>query len=317
MAKHILLIDGNSLMHASHSTTPLTVGGTQIQAAFGVLKSLRAISQRMTGDKQFLILWDGRAQFRLDLYPEYKGNRAAMTPEQEESKAAFKKQAPILEKALSMLGLRQMRSPLLEADDLAGYVVPRLVAAGHKVTMFSGDKDWLQLVGPGVSWDDPIRDRRVDVDNFFDFTGYFTTQAFLEGKALQGDSSDNIFGLDGLGEKGASLFLAKWKTVGRFLNEVDSGAHVPETRKSKAAKSLHPEQILASPEGRAIFKRNMKLMDWSQSRKPQSGEVVSKPAIVNVEGFETLCIHLSFQSILREFPQFLRAFNIQYNKETA
>jgi 5'-3' exonuclease len=316
-SKHILLIDGNSIMHANHNATPLSVGGMQVQAIFGVLRSLRALMQETPGQKELLCLWDGKAQFRMELFPEYKGNRAPMDAAQQASKDAFKRQGPFLEKALSMLNVRQMRSPLLEADDLAGHLIPRLVAAGYQITMVSGDRDWLQMVGPGVSWYDPIRNRRVDELNFLEFTGYFTTRAFLHGKALQGDGSDNIDGIAGLGEKGAALFLAQWKDVNEFFAAVDAGTHTPKARASKTATSLHPEQILASPEGRAVFERNVKLMDWSLSRKPAPGEIISTPASADVAGFELLCQRLAFRSILSEFVLFLRAFNIIHTKEIA
>jgi len=306
--KHILLVDGNSLMHANHHATALTVGGMQVQAIFGMLKSLRALMQQTPGEKELLVVWDGRAMFRMELLPEYKLNRVATDPAQQASKDAFKRQAPFVEKALSMLGIRQMRSPLLEADDLAGHLIPKLVACGYLITMVSGDKDWLQMVGPSVTWYDPIRNRRVDESNFLEFTGYFTPAGFVQGKALTGDNSDNISGVGGIGDKGAPLFIAEYGSVKEFLKRFDAG----EFKKLPAAR-----QRLASPEGRAVFERNLKLMDWSLSRRPEPGEVISTPAVVDVAGFETLCQRLAFASILREFTPFLSAFNITHTKEIA
>lgn len=310
MAKHIVIIDGNSLAHANHNTTPLTVGGMQVQAIFGFLRSLKLIHDKYPGDREVLILWDGKAQFRLDLHPDYKGNRKALDDEGLRRKEAFKKQTPFIEKAVELLGIRQMRSPVQEADDLAGHLVPRLANCGKQVTLCSGDQDWLQLVGPNVSWFDFVRDRKVDQSNFLEFTGYFTPAAFVQGKALVGDTSDNIPGVPKLGDKGAALFLAKFKSVEEFWRQVDSGEHVPATRKSKTATSVHPEEFLASPEGRALFKRNMALMDFKQSPTPAPGEliVVAKPP--EPEKFLHLCERLAFASILRERHAFLRSFGI-------
>lgn len=305
---HILFVDGNSLMHANHNGTVLTVGGMQVQAVFGMLKSLKSLMDNTPGDAKLIVAWDGRAQFRLDLLPEYKGNRAPLDDKQAAHKAAFRLQAPFVEKSLSLLGISQLRSPLLEADDLAGHLVPRLVAAGHRVTMVTGDKDWLQLVGPSVTWFDPIRDRRVTPVNFFEFTGYVDTDAFTEGKALVGDISDNISGVGGIGKTGAPLFMAKWKSVDSFFQAVDDG---------RAGKLTKAHQHLASPEGRAAFERNVKLMDWRHSRKPLSGEVLSTPALVDVPNFERFCERLTFASILRDLSAFLKSFNINYTKELA
>lgn len=310
MAKHIFLVDGNSIAHANHNANVLTVGEMQVQAIFGFLKSMRAMLNANPGSKEVLVLWDGKAQWRIDLYPEYKGNRKPLDAKQAAHKEAFQRQVPFIEKALKLLGIRQMRSPLLEADDLAGHLVPQLVAKGHEVTLVSGDRDWIQLVRPGVEWFDPIRDRRVTTDNFLDFTGYFNVEAYVQGKALQGDDSDNVEGIVGMGQTTSQLFLATWKDVNAFFAAVDSGAHIPKARKSKTATSLHPEQILSSPEGRAIFERNMKLMDLRQARKPEPGELIITNVMPDIAGFELLCQRLAFASILREFNSFLRAFNL-------
>lgn len=309
MSDHLIMIDGNSIAHANHNANVLTVGEMQVQAIFGMLKSLRVIA-RGAPKAEIIVLWDGKAEWRKQLFPEYKGNRVAMTIEEELKDAAFKKQTPILEKAIEFLGVKQVRSPLLEADDLAGFFTRVLAPKGRQITLVSGDRDWLSLVSENVSWFDPIRNRRVDASNFLDFTGFFTTDAFVQGKALQGDDSDNIPGIYKLGEKTAQLMLAKWKDIDRFFEAVDSGEYTPAARKDKNAKSLHPEQLLASPEGREIFRRNMKLMDLRQSRSPEQGEVIIKKAPPNPEAFTRLCERLAFMSILRERRQFLGDFGI-------
>ena len=321
MTKDILLVDGNSIAHANHNGTVLTVGGPsgfQVQAIYGFLRSLRAMLQAADPGTEALVLWDGKAQWRLDIYPEYKGNRAQRDPEQEARHQAFKKQTPIIEKALQLLGVKQARSPLLEADDLANHIVRSIVsrnatrpaAERQRVKLVSGDQDWLQLVREEVSWWDPIRDRTVTTANFLDFTGYFTPAEFVQGKALLGDTSDNIPGIPGIGEKTASAFLAEHRDVHQWLEGCRSGAISPATRKSKKAASLHPEQILASEEGRAIFARNLLLMDMSNCRRPEPGEMVISQAPGNREGFLTLCQRLAFASILREQAMFLKHFNV-------
>jgi DNA polymerase-1 len=309
-AKHVLLIDGNSIAHANHNATALTVGDFQTQAIFGFLKSLRLLMSSTIGHKEPIVLWDGKAQWRIDMHPGYKGNRAPLDAKQEAHRAAFKRQTPFIEKAVSMLGVRQVRSPLLEADDLAGFYTRLMTSKGMKVTLVSGDRDWLSLVDENVSWFDPIRDRKVTHENFLEFTGYFTTGAFVQGKALQGDNSDNIDGIAGMGEKGAALFLAQWKDVNEFFRQVDAGTYTPKKRASKTATSLHPEQILASPEGRAKFERNIKLMDLRLSRTPEPGEVIATKPTPNPEAFLHLCERLAFMSILRERHAFLREFGL-------
>lgn len=188
--------------------------------------------------------------------------------------------------------------------------MPKLAACGRQITLVSGDQDWLQLVGPRVTWFDFVRDRKVDESNFLEFTGFFSPEAFVQGKALMGDTSDSIDGVPKLGDKGAALFLAKFKSVEEFWRRVDAGEHVPERRKSKTATSLHPEEFLASPEGRALFKRNMALMDFKQSPTPGPGELIVNYKQADPEKFLLLCERLAFASILRERHAFLRSFGI-------
>lgn len=319
MAKHLFLFDGNSIAHANHNGAVLTVGGPrgfQTQAIFGFLKSTKAILAAHPGDKDLMVLWDGKAQWRLDIYPEYKGNRKPKDAEAKARDAARKAQMPFLEKALELLGVKQVRSPLLEADDLAKHIVAAVLRANDlkppmertHITLVSGDQDWIQLVCEDVSWFDPIRDRRVDHADFFEKTGYFDTAAFVQGKALVGDTSDNIPGIDGVGDDTAMKFLAQWRNVERFLAGVDDGTVTPKARKSKTAKTLHPEQILASPEGRALVARNLKLMDMTFCRKPEPGEMVIKAAPGRRDAFVALCERLMFASILREQAMFLKHF---------
>lgn len=308
--KHFLLVDGNSIAHANHNATPLTVGDFQVQAIFGFLRSMNALRQKYP-KAEIIVLWDGKAQWRIDLYPEYKGNRAPLDAKQEAHKQALKKQTPFIEKALSLLGIKQYRSPLLEADDLAGYFSRALSAQGHQVTLVSGDRDWITCVDQNVTWFDPIRDRKVDMDNLLEFTGYFTTDAYVQGKALMGDNSDNVEGIPKMGEKTAAQFLAEHRDVREWLAKVDAGEIAPKKRASKNATSLHPEEFLASPQGREIFERNMKLMDLRQSRRPEKGEVIIDAGKANPAAFLHLCERLAFASIIRERHSFLSNFGLE------
>lgn len=318
MAKHLLLVDGNSVGHANHNGTVLTVGGPtgmQVQAIYGYLRSMRALTNRYPG-ADLLNLWDGKAQWRLDIFPDYKGNRES-DPKKAAHRAAYKKQTPFIEKALELLGVPQARSPLLEADDLAKHIVESITASNAlkapadrtRITLVTGDHDWMQLIRELVDWYSISADNHVTHENFFQKTGYMSTAEFVEGKCLQGDTSDNIPGIEGVGDGTAQKFLAQWRNLDRFWAAVDDGTHTPVARKSKTAKSLHPEQLIASPEGRAMLRMNRQLMDMRNCRKPEQGEMVIKAQPGNKEGFLTLCERLAFASILREQAMFLRSFS--------
>lgn len=306
---HILAIDGNSIAHACHNGATLTCGTLQVQAIFGFLRTLRMLLEKMPGNVKPLVLWDGRAEFRYALWEHYKGNRKAMDAKQQAHKDAFRAQMPILETALRLLGVPQLRDPNLEADDLGGWLTTTLMP-GRPITLVTGDKDWLQLVNEWVTWVDVINDRKVDQDNFFEFTGYQTVQGFVEGKALVGDNSDNVPGIDKLGDTTAQLLVAAHGSVENFLAKIDAGTLQPKARKSKTAATPHPEQALASEEGRALFRRNVALMDLRTGRAPTG--LVTVQQAPNPQAFELLCQRLAFASIYRQMPHFLRPFGIRY-----
>lgn len=293
-----VLVDGSNIAHANDQGAKLTVGTMQTQAIYGTLRSARAMLNDYRG-WGLVFLWDGRAQWRYDLFPEYKANRAAKTPEEEAEKAAYQRQVPVIRKMLQLLGVRQIMATTQEADDLAGFFTRHITDAGSRVINVSGDTDWLQLVGPLAQWFDPIKDRRVTHVNFFEKTGYFDQHAFIEGKALIGDSSDNIDGIPRIGKKTAPEVLAQFRSVGEFFRQVDSGEFIPKY-------VVHKN--LASVEGRALFERNMRLMDLRAAVCPPANEFANLAPTFNPDHFRVLCEKLNFRSVLRDFDTFIFPF---------
>lgn len=292
-----LAIDGNSIAHAHHNATKLSVGGFEVQAIFGFVRSLRMLMEDAGPGTIPTVLWDGRAEHRFAIYPEYKGNRDNLDAKALASKEARQRQMPILEHMIEALGVTQIRSPVLEADDLAWHVV-RTKAPDSHITLVSGDRDWIQLVRPNVVWFDPIRDRKVHAWDFFEQTGYKTPEAFTQGKALQGDTSDNVPGVGGIGEKGAPLFLAQWGSVENFFKAYDEG---------KAGRLGKRHEDFAK-QGRAAFERNMNLMDLTRCPPVKAGDLVIRRGKLDEEKFKAICTRLNFASILRELPKFMRVF---------
>lgn len=294
-----LLIDGNSVGYACHYATKLHSGDMETQAIFGFLKTMREL--RVTYPEHVpLVLWDGRATWRFDLLPEYKSNRDD-DPKKVAIKETYTRQTPYIKDALFTLGVRQIHATTHEADDLAGYFVPELLQKeGTEIVLITGDRDWLQLVRPGVTWRDMRDDSKVvTFANFFDKTAYKTPLAFLEGKCLQGDSSDCISGVGGIGEKGAPEFIAQFGSVRNFWAQCDSGAFKP-------TKKAHIN--LYSGEGRQIFGRNLKVMQLLKVPKPEKEHVSVRVGPLRQEAFNILCQELAFASITRNLQAFTKPF---------
>jgi 5'-3' exonuclease len=295
---NLVIIDANALGHAYHHSTRLSVGSIETQAIFGVLKAVQGIAAERVSDA-IVVLWDGKAKHRFDAFPEYKANRVATDPKQQAVKDAYHKQVPIIRKGLELLGVKQIIHPTEEADDLAGLIV-RQMSHRRKILLVTGDGDWKQLVSDSVTWLDPRGEgRKVTPENFAADTGYLTPREFMIGKALTGDPSDGIPGVGGIGEKGAPLFLAQFKTVEEFWRQCDSGEF-------KATKKAHLS--LAFGEGRENYLRNIRLVNLLDPRPIDYSQAVITHQPLNEAGFKTLCERLAFASFLRSWDDYMRPF---------
>lgn len=295
-----LLIDGNSIGYCSHHATKLSSGGMETQAIFGFIKTMRELRQEYPGHKP-MVLWDGKAQWRYDIHPEYKSNRTD-DPKKVKVKEAYVAQRPYIARALDALGVRQLTAATHEADDLAGYFVSELTKKGgtDEIVLITGDRDWIQLVRKGVVWRDLRSDDRVvTTKTLMDKTGFISPFTFLEGKCLQGDTSDCIPGVGGIGEKGAPEFLAEFGSVRNFWTQVDSGTFDP-------VKKAHIR--LASEEGRRAFGRNFRLMQLLRVPAPKRSDMDLRLGKFDKEKFAEVCEELAFVSILRTLDHFVQPF---------
>lgn len=297
MSRTNILIDGNAIGNSTNSASKLNYNGMQVQAIFGVIKSVRGVIERVP-HSDIITLWDGRAQWRFDLYPDYKKSRQEGNerPEDAARRAAYRSQRPYIKEALHLLGVTQMQDNKGEADDLAGYLTQRTT---KPTILITGDQDWLQLVNAHTVWFDPIRDWKVSMKNFAEFTGCIDTNSFVQSKALQGDSSDEISGVGGLGAKYAAELLLTHNTVEHFWAKVDSGEYVPRLKR---------ELRLASPEGREIFHRNMKLMDLRVAEAPKKENLELTKGTFDAAGFYDFCCRFGFMSIINDFDRFTSVF---------
>jgi 5'-3' exonuclease len=337
-----ILVDGNSIGYASHHATILSAGGQQTQAVLGFIKTMRQL--RMSHPQaSMLVLWDGKAHFRYDLLNTYKGDRNKSEKQQIE-REAYKSQVPFIQSALTALGIAQVVCYTLEADDLAGYFTLRATAKSDgKVLLISGDQDWAQLVRKNVTWRDLRDDSRIiTIGNFFQKTGYNTPYAFLEGKCLQGDSSDCIGGVGGIGEATAPLFLAEHGSVRNFWEKCDSGEYTPRTKAErslwkgrspftkeewmsqfiyvddealstednekarKRALKKHLDEYVG--QGRTLFGRNFRLMQLLKPQPIDKSKLVVTKGSFDAEAFADLCGELAFMSILKGLDNFLLPF---------
>lgn len=300
MSKGFIIIDGNNIGFQSTAGSRkkgaklLKVGEQETGGAFYFLRSVQAVCQRLP-ILMPIVCWDGVSWRKKEL-AAYKGSREDEPTNKSQElladhRAAFKSQRPLMEQGLELLGVPQMHAINLEADDLGGMLVRRY----HNKTLLlmTGDKDWAQLVGPKVTWFDPLNNRRVRPSTIKDELGVENAQQWLEVKALSGDTSDEISGVGGIGEKGAIELVTTYGSVGEFLNRSIDGS-LPKLPKKFA-------DFADSAEKQAIYRRNIRLMDLrTPNIAPPPVNLTVNKGRFDKAGFEDFAKRWLFQSILND-----------------
>lgn len=299
-----LVIDGNSVGHFAQNGSRLTLGDTPVHAIYHFLRVFRSQLAIHTG-YQPIVLWDG-ASWRKTMYSDYKANREKRnTPHeirQAENGDEYRKQLPAIKKALQFLGVPQVHAFNMEADDLAAIIVDKFSPKGS-VVLLTLDKDWIQLVGPNVTWRDFKNERKINLANFKEKTGVETPKQFIEVKALSGDNGDNISGVGGIGEKGAKDFLAQYESFSNFLNMVCLERTVDFSSLPKKLKALVEDEQKA-----ITFDLNLKLMDLRTTARPAPINLRTDAGEPCREKFRIFCDHFLFQSITRDLDEWIRVF---------
>ena len=303
MTQPVILIDGNSLgFAAQQGKSRLSAGEIETTAVFGVLRSLRLIREQFAG--QPIVLWDGRS-WRHQAFEGYKAGREAR-PEMVTQREAWKAQRPLLGRILPTLGVHQAIASNLEADDLAARLRRHYRDRGQEVVLVSGDKDWLQLLEPGmVAWDH-VRERLTTPDTFPALTGLPSPYAMAEFKALQGDRSDSIPGVGGIGEKTATALLSQFGSVTGFVNAMMAD---PKAREAADKRAL----LLMEPDRADAFERNMALIWLDHPRAPRPEGLKLVKGSFDAAAFRAHCEELAFFSVLRDFDLWTRLFSRKDN----
>ncbi len=178
---------------------------------------------------------DKGLSFRHELYPAYKATRERLEPEQQ---VDFDEGVTRVEELLAAYHIPVLSLDGYEADDVIGTLTHQAAAAGVNVVIVSGDKDFAQLVGPGVWILNPWHGRPgattekwYDTANVSERLGV-SAERVVDFLALKGDSSDNIPGVKGIGDKGAAELIATWGPLENIL------AHVEEVQPTRSRNAL-------------------------------------------------------------------------------
>jgi len=238
----VFLIDGSALAYRSYFAfirNPLINSkGINTGAVFGFAQSLLKILNDFQPD-YLAVVFDTKAPtFRHELYSEYKSTRSKMPDD-------MATQLPYISQVLKAMKLPVLEKEGFEADDLMGALAYRFRDQGLDVVLVTGDKDFMQLVGKGVTILNPHRAGQemewIDSERVKEKFGV-PPEKIVDTLALMGDQSDNIPGVPGVGEKTALQLMQKFDS----LEEILSHPEKIEQKKLREKITFHADQARLS-----------------------------------------------------------------------
>ena len=197
----LILVDGSSYLYrAYHAFPPLTnSAGEPTGAMYGVLNMLRSLILQYQ-PTHAVVVFDAKGKtFRDELFEHYKSHRPPMPDD-------LRAQIEPLHAMVKAMGLPLMAVPGVEADDVIGTLAREAEKVGRPVLISTGDKDMAQLVTPGITLINTMTNTILGPDEVVTKYGV-PPELIIDFLALMGDSSDNIPGVPGVGEKTAQALL--------------------------------------------------------------------------------------------------------------
>jgi DNA polymerase-1 len=216
LPKKIFLVDGsNHAFRVFFAMPRMTAGDLNTGALLGFANMLRSFEREHMPD-HVVVVFDKGPSFRVDLYPDYKGHRPEMPEELREQWTKF----PELVEAW---GYRCLDMEGFEADDIIGTLAKRWASPDCHVWMITGDKDFYQLIDENISILDLMKKREIKHEQVVERFGVGPDRV-IDVLGLAGDSSDNVPGVTGIGEKTASKFVQKYGSLETVIeNAADVG----------------------------------------------------------------------------------------------
>lgn len=218
----LLVLDGNSILNRAFYGIKLlsTKNGFYTNAIYGFLNILSKLKEETTPDAVAIAFDMKSPTFRHKCYDGYKAKRKGMPEE-------LYMQFPVLKELLSHLGYKLVEKEGFEADDILGTLAQSCTNSGNTCIIATGDKDSLQLVNKNVS----VRITSTkfgkaevvlyDEEKIYETYG-IQPQQLIDVKALQGDASDNIPGVPGIGQKGALELIQKFGSIDYIYDNIET-----------------------------------------------------------------------------------------------
>ena len=286
MSRKIVLMDGHSILNRAFYGVPLLTNseGLHTNGVYGFLNIMFKVFDEEKADAA-IVSFDLKAPtFRHKMFDAYKGTRKPMPQELHE-------QVPVLKEVLTSMGIPIITKEGYEADDILGTLGRMCEEKGYEVTILSGDRDLLQLATQKVKISIPkTKAGGTQVENYYAedvLKAYEVTPTqFIDLKALMGDTSDNIPGVPGIGEKTATKIITAYGSIENAYE------HVTEIKPARASNNLKEHYDLA------VMSKKLAAIDvYAPIEMPES---LSLDAIYSEEAYQMLK-RLEFKNILSRF----------------
>lgn len=302
MSKKLVLIDGHSILNRAFFGLPdLTNSqGVHTNAVYGFLNIMFKILEEEKPD-YLTVAFDVHAPtFRHKMFEEYKGTRKPMADE-------LRQQVPLIKEMLKAMGITIVEKEGYEADDILGTLSVKAEKEGMDVAVISGDRDLLQLATEHVMIRIPkTKKTGTEIENYLadDVVEKYgvTPKEFIDVKALQGDTADNIPGVPGIGEKTAGALIAKYHSIEAVHEDV------PNVKPPRASKNIVEfwDQAVMSKELATI------ITDAPVDYEFKDAQIDGIDSLYTEEAF-MMCKRLEFKNLLPRFDVQAPKNNVEEN----
>jgi DNA polymerase-1 len=303
-----LLIDGNNLMKIGyHGVKDLYSDGSHLGAIYHFINTIRKFLEEFNYDK-VVVMWDSEhgSSTRKELYPQYKANRRQDLNEYKLE--SYLEQNIRVKQYLEEIFVRQIEVPYNEADDLIAYYCK--IATNESITIFSSDKDLTQLISENVIVYSPTKKRfyrngdtisinKVEIPHY----------NVLITKIFTGDKSDNINGIEGLGEKTLLKLFPDLRDKSLTINEIKDNARlIIQEKKSKVLENILIGKTKSGIFGDEFYNINHKIVDLSNPLITDDGKTLVEQILVDTidptdRGYKNLMRMMMEDGLFKYLPK--------------
>ena len=298
--KRLVVIDGKSVFYRGYYAMPglSMADGTPTGGVYGFVSLAIELIKKLEPD-YVAVAWDKRGtniRKRRELYPEYKAGRKPAPDD-------FYQQIPILHELLDAFGWPLYEIDDYEADDIMGAFARQAESRGIETCLITSDLDALQLISPMTkvyAMKNGLRNIEEFTAEHFEEKYGIRTEQFLDLKALKGDSSDNLPGVPGIGEKTAVKLLQEYETLDGVYEHLDEQKGALRTKLENGRESAYLTKQVAEIWTDAPIELDWDVADVNDCNFARVTEILQK---------------LEFNSLIGRLPKTMQAAENEKKEE--